>query len=149
MQVTFCPGRGMSLKSYRSYFPGWQLVSEPTPIVVCHSRGIDRALEMSPELIVALDPAWFPENNPQIHIWVQAQRVVPEHVLNVHIYDEVTHYPYQVKRIRDEVVKFIQAWITHNEPRPESNADPIQIEPLPTKAWYIPSSANLRLVISL
>lgn len=105
LRVLLLPGRDTPAKRYRAYFSVLLLDACPDPhVILCHSRGIDAALaHPSGAPIVAMDPSDFPVNEPRVTVFARRGRVAPEGSLNIHWYDEQTHHPYKVKRIRDAI----------------------------------------------
>lgn len=111
MDVILYPGRDVPRKRYQAYFRKYINlceVSEHPIAILCHSRGIEGALqdEHKDIPIIALDPSFFPDNN-RVFIWARKGRIVDEHNLNIIWYEEQTHYPHEVKHIRDQIVEFI------------------------------------------
>jgi hypothetical protein len=112
--VWLFPGRNMTLKRYKPYFPSLELmIEDPTHeavVILCHSRGIDAALEAKSDLpIVALDPTTF-STDSRVVSWTHEGRQgeVPEGAQIV-IYTPSTHHPYMVKAVRDKILRHIQS----------------------------------------
>lgn len=59
----------------------------------------------------------FSKNQSHIHIIARQGREIPEGVLNLTIYAEQTHYPYQIKRIRDFIWNIIERSAYQNPPK--------------------------------
>jgi hypothetical protein len=123
MDVILYPGRGVPLKRYESFLSRYLNLHlagtcEHPIAIICHSRGIDLAIEDTHKdiPIIALDPSSFPLNDERVHIWARKGRHdIPERdVFNLHIYDEQTHYPHEIKRIRDQVVMCIRRFDISN-----------------------------------
>jgi len=117
MEILFFPEKNTPLKRYMSYFPSLRLVvkriediHECPAVVLCHSRGIDSALALTERFptvkIVAMDPSICPANNPNVYVFVQKAREF-SNALNMTTYTEPTHYPYEVRKLRNAIVKCI------------------------------------------
>jgi hypothetical protein len=111
MKVCVFPGRGMHLKHYVSYFTDieWVNDADEADIVLCHSLGIVEAMLTHDKIVIAMDPTYFPNNANNVHIWTNKRRLseIPDTVVNVHLYEEDTHYPYQIAKIRNDIMNFI------------------------------------------
>lgn len=108
MEMRFFPGKGTSFKRYSSYFPTLRLSKDAeSSIVLCHSKGIEDALQLENVHVVAMDPSMFPIRNEKVFIWARKGRIIPLNVLNITLYEEQTHHPYQIKRLRDQIVRRI------------------------------------------
>lgn len=109
ISVQIFPGRDTPVKRYKAYFPKINLITTECDIALCHSRGIEQALKSNAKFIIAMDPSEFPINCEKCFIWSRKGRDIPDQVLNLKEYSEQTHYPYQVRRIRNEIVELIQS----------------------------------------
>jgi len=120
MKVKLYPGNGMHKKHYTSYFPKLQLeIADPSAsakqrdIILCHSKGIEKAMEDlkngTAHVVIAMDPSYFPADQERVYIWCRKGRDdIPEKRMpHIIVYEEQTHKPYQVKRIRDQIQNFI------------------------------------------
>ena len=114
-RILFISGKDTPVKRYQSYFP-FPLDTEmknPT-IILCHSNGIIKALTYPGEpLIIAMDPSIFPIKNPRVYIWARKGRVIPQppsEIYNLVIYDQQTHYPYQSKNLRDDMLHVLNSF---------------------------------------
>ena len=105
--ILFYPGKLTHLKRYQSYFPRWTLVTihQSPKVIICHSLGIESAILNHPGIpIIALDPSKLNLiHDAPIYAWVQDKRQDLITTYKTIYYSEPTHYPYMVKRIRDQI----------------------------------------------
>ena len=133
--IYMCPGHNAPLKKYISYFPMFDLkhLNDYDPlkdlnsfvVVLCHSMGILAAMDFlsanidkKQVFVVAMDPQSYNEqpntnSNTNSNVYVFARQGRSDvQSNNLILYDEQTHYPYQIKSVRDKIVKLIQKLIT-------------------------------------
>jgi hypothetical protein len=122
IKVLFFPGKNMPLKRYTAYFRGVELMvpdklDTKINVIVCHSRGIDDAIKIPNIPIIAIDPSSIPDEaysqNRVIYIWIRAGReyikaVDTRNNIIIVEYKEQTHYPYELAKIRDDIIKKIK-----------------------------------------
>lgn len=117
LKVGVFPGKDMPLKRYKSYFP--TLILEESKednllVVLCHSKGIEKAMQYAQQnphsKIIAMDPSTFPIGQKNFYVWARFGREIPEGVENLNIYQEQTHYPFQIKKIRDKMIDLIKSF---------------------------------------
>lgn len=57
-KILFFPGQNAPIKRYKPYFHQLSLVEDSQEIVLCHSKGIEKAMEQKEaKLIIAIDPS--------------------------------------------------------------------------------------------
>jgi hypothetical protein len=128
IKVLFFPGKNTPLKRYKSYFPTFDLtqfydVSNPPKIIMCHSAGIHDALlwvrtHSSKLCIVCMDPQKISPDDLPITVPLylfRKQKTYDEEdtkFYSAHVHYSIdTHYPYQVKSIRNAIVNTIMKLI--------------------------------------
>ncbi len=117
-KVLFFPGKNMALKRYKNYFRDVTLITDKSDdcnVIVCHSLGIDDAIKIPNLPIIAIDPSSIPDEshsqNRPIYVWIRAGREynklsdTSNHNITIIEYKEQTHYPYELAKIRDDIIK--------------------------------------------
>jgi hypothetical protein len=116
MNIIFFPGKNTPLKRYKSYFKPYILTENCNDsnhsVIVCHSIGIDKALQQNREFpIIALDPTHLCVGNRVVKSWINSKRYgnieIDGENITIEWYSEDTHYPYQIKRVKDRILSQI------------------------------------------
>lgn len=116
-EVMFFPGKNTPLKRYVSYFPKLSLTASQNDIILCHSRGLDHAVQYCLQhkiepLIVSMDGVQIdiPEHLNVISFRPEhKQPLGDEYMYTKTIYYDVkeTHHPYMNKKVRDQIMREI------------------------------------------
>lgn len=112
MFVLFFPGRNKPVKSYQCYFPNLTLVTDPEDkrinvnTILCHSRGIEMALQFKDRPIVAMDPSVFDTKlHDKCTIFLnQTRKDEFADKTAIIFYQQDTHYPYMNRQLRNKIV---------------------------------------------
>lgn len=120
MRVAFFPGKGTPLKRYKPYFPNIELYipnNDEPDVILCHSLGYKHAVEfcrnndISPKLVV-MDGVILDENVEDLDIVffcpVDREKQQVTEIITYEIDEQLKHYPYMNKNIRDKIVNELQ-----------------------------------------
>ena len=123
MDLIIFPGKNTPIKRYRSYFPKYNLreiaPGDKPDVILCHSIGIVNALNYCTihklsTRIVCMDAVEIKTQIPDnIHIYMfrpankHVESDTKHEVIYYDIDENIRHYPYLNKRVRDQIITYI------------------------------------------
>lgn len=117
LEVVLFPGKGMSLKRYKPYFPTLKFVDN-SKIVLCHSLGIFKAIEYCKQhnikFIVCIDGSYIDavdvENIDIVTFRQDTRKNLGDEdkykeIIYYSLPIDIAHYPYMNKKIREQILE--------------------------------------------